>query len=57
MLDEKGNAATQPVLGFPPLILSHKDVQTWIGDECPPSFTEQLRNEHARIGDDKHRVC
>lgn len=55
MLDEKGNPATQPMLGFTPLILGHRDMQTGIGDECPSSFTEQLRNEHARIADDKHR--
>jgi hypothetical protein len=32
-------------------------METWIGDECPSSFTEQLRNEHTRIGNDKHRMC
>ena len=57
MLDEQGNPATQLMLGFTPLILGHKDMQTWIGDEWASSFTKQLRNEHARIADDKHRVC
>jgi hypothetical protein len=54
MRDENGDPVAKLVLSFTPLVFVHNDAEPWIGDKRPSAFTGQLRNKHARVGDDKH---